>query len=317
VGPSLQDLTSQQSQGFDGPPALSMDTARVQLSHSPIDDNTVPAPSDDETLELWPVPAPSDDLISQSDLPESDLSDVDEQDCGSSAAPTTRPVIDRVVRYSERLRHYTPSRSAIHQLVTRAFAYADLRTNAEVAAAWGRRALPDGIPSTVVSAHNEELASFSYDLAAMATARMHTMRPRRLNSLRIARLSIDNPERARLLDLAHGMEIWTPPGFYPNSSVPDGRPPIRSLYRRARPAVDALLYQWVEQGLAFTFSLTHAERIRGLHLSPAHWAIKHGKDSGRALIDPTDRSSKHPVLNSDAVAEWAAGRYGVIEHPTI
>jgi hypothetical protein len=60
-----------------------------------------------------------------------------------------------------------------------------------------------------------------------------------------------------------------------------------------------------------------AERIPGIHFSPAHWAENAGKEQGRPLIDSTDASSENPVLNTAFVKEAADAACGQIYHPTI
>ena len=56
--------------------------------------------------------------------------------------------------------------------------------------------------------------------------------------------------------------------------------------------------------------------INVVHYSPAHWARKAGKKSGRCIFDSSD--SKHGIpLNSEEARLQLEGLYGVIEHPTL
>jgi hypothetical protein len=206
---------------------------------------------------------------------------------------------------------------AIVALIKEAFALADIAYTAEVAAAWGEENFKEGIPRETVLAHEQELATWNGDFDAMIERRLAGLRRGRLNEERIARLHASNPEIERLRDLADGMTVETPPGFYPNGDRPEARPPLRKLYQRTHLAVDKMLYDLVRAGLAVILTSSTAFTIPGLHLSPAHWAPKAGKEHGRPLIDSTDASSEHPVLNSDYVSQWASDYFGEISHPTI
>lgn len=208
-------------------------------------------------------------------------------------------------------------RHKVHALLQEAFAVADVPYTAEVAAAWGEDNFPGGIPTEVVEAHEEELRATNNDFDEVVRRRLERMRPDRLNGERVHRLDPGNPERERLLDLAEGIMVETPPGFYPNGQRAEERPPLRHLYKRTHKAVDKMIYDLVQSGLALVLTAATAYDIGGLHVSPAHWAPKAGKAHGRPLIDSTDANSPYPVLNSAAVSKWAQEYFGEIRHPTI
>ena len=224
---------------------------------------------------------------------------------------------DRVAQYSKNLWAVAADATAITALLHEAYELADLSYNADVAAQWGKEELPGGIPEDIVREHEDLLRANEGDFMKMAAGRLAEIHPSRMNHDRIARLSPDNPEIAKLQVLAEGMPVDTPEGFYPNGRISGGKPKLRKLYHRAHQAVDALLYKLVEARLAFVLTVQAALTIHGIHFSPAHWAVKPTKKSGRALIDSTDKTSRYPVLNSKEVAEQAAERWGRIQHPTI
>jgi hypothetical protein len=203
--------------------------------------------------------------------------------------------------------------------VDAAYRLMDLQYTIDEAIKWGEEVFAEGIPPATVDRHEQELRDVGGDFDALVAARLAALRPARLNHDRVARLSQDNPERDKMLDLADGIEVVTPPGHYTNGGLPEQRPPLRKLYQRAHKAVDRLFYDLVEAGLAILLWAPTAFAIPGLHLSPAHWAPKAGKRHGRPLIDSTDASSKFPLtrLNGDSVAEWADQYYGPVRHPTI
>jgi hypothetical protein len=201
-------------------------------------------------------------------------------------------------------------------IVTEAFEMADVPFNAEVAAEWGRKEFPEGIPREIVSSHEAELAEHG-DFERMARARFRQLHDGRLNKTRVESLSKDNPEREKVLELTEGIVVETDPEFVPNGNDPATRPPLRALYTKAHKAVDKLVWDMVAAGLAVIFGAATAFGIPGLHLIPAHWAPKQGKACGRAVIDATAASSGRVSLNSKHVSDWATTHFGELKHPTI
>jgi len=207
--------------------------------------------------------------------------------------------------------------AAVRALVDEAYAVADVPFNAAVAARWGMENFPGGIPSSFIDECTRlfEAAGSCYE--TMAARRLEELRPRRLNADRVGGLSPGNPEIPRLLVLAEGMVVPLPSGFTPNGSSAATRPPLRELYRRTHQAVDCKFFEMAAAGLAFVLPMSLAERIDGIHFSPAHWAVKQGKACGRPIIDSSDRSAVTSVLNSREVAVAAAEVWADIELPTI
>lgn len=205
----------------------------------------------------------------------------------------------------------------VQSLLHEAYRLADLSFNAQAAAEWGEQELPGGIPAEVVAEHTALLRRHGGDFTAMAAERLAHMSTARLSHDRVRLLTPTNPEIPFLHVLVDGMPVDLPDGFFPNSSPTAERPPLRKLYITAHKAVDALLFKLVDLGWAFVLPLEIASAIPGIHFSPAHWAVKPAKQSGRAIVDSTDCTSKFPVLNSPAVALAAERRFGKIVHPTI
>ena len=210
-----------------------------------------------------------------------------------------------------------PSHEAVVSLLHEAYHLADLAYNAQTAAAWGEKELPGGIPRSTILEHERLLAHHGGNFHAMATERLQDMTAERMSHDRVDRLSPTNPELELLHGLVEGMPVDLPEGFYPNSSPGASRSPLRQLYRTAHKAVDALLYKLAALGWAFVLTMDSALTIPGIHFSPAHWAVKPAKQSGRAIVDSTDCTSLYPVLNSPTVAAAAEARFGRIIHPTI
>jgi hypothetical protein len=141
--------------------------------------------------------------------------------------------------------------------------------------------------------------------------------PDRLNSSRIeAVISADNPERARLLDLAQGIRVPLPSGFIPNGQ--GARPQLRSKYKRAHPVVNKLYHELHDAGLAFYLPIDVATReVIGSNFSLAEWVEQAAKQQGRQLIDPSDEALGPAKLNGPEVRDAVNELYGEIHHPTI
>ena len=219
--------------------------------------------------------------------------------------------------HARRLLRTVLTEGEVTELAREAVRIASVPFNAGVAARWGEVHFPDGIPSDFVDdcVRLFEEAGGVYE--EMAERRLVAMRPGRLNETRVRRLSPGNPEVERLLDLAAGMVVPLPSGFVSNGGSALTRPRLRKLYLQTHRAVDCKFFEMASAGLAFVLPMEVAERIPGIHFSPAHWAVKQGKECGRPIIDSSDRSASTSVLNHREVAEAAVEIWAAIELPTI
>ena len=148
----------------------------------------------------------------------------------------------------------------------------------------------------------------------MVRRRLKILSPNRLNRQRVAGLREDNPERALMNDLADGMRVHLPEGFFPNGEKQ--QTPLRATYVSVAPAVNKMLGDVVEQKLAFILSGDSARKyVPRMHLGKAHWTKKKGKPSGRPLSDLTFVDGT--PLNTPDTSAAAAMYYGDIVHPTI
>ena len=115
----------------------------------------------------------------------------------------------------------------------------------------------------------------------------------------------------KLLSLAEGMHVYTPPS-YKSSPLP---PPIRQLYSTLSSCVNKLVFkEWEAQRL---FILpTDSIVDLGVHYSPFHWTVNKGKPSGRCLVDYSDNSNGD-ALNGPEALEWGHTHIGKIIHPSL
>lgn len=204
--------------------------------------------------------------------------------------------------------------SNITDIVQEAYRANDTNYNIQDAVKWA-----DGftIPKDAIANDYGLLRAAGLSFDKMVEIRFRQLLFSRLNRDRIeATISADNPDKARLLDLANGMQVPVPTGFIPNGQ--SQRPPMRKAYRTAHSAVNKLNHETWKEGLAFYLPLSVAQHlIIGCHLSPAHWTSKKDKVSGRPLIDPTDDSIPNSVLNGPEIRDRATALWAPIEHPTI
>ena len=161
----------------------------------------------------------------------------------------------------------------------------------------------------------KDLRSFeeaNRDFELMVRTRLEALQSSRLNLERIAGLSVDNPERELLCDLAVGMRVPIPVGFTPNGT--GVLTPLRTSYLMVHQAVNRMVGETVARGLGFLLPKDLAiETIPRLHLCTAHWAQKRGKKSGRPIGDMTYVDGT--PLNTDETTKEAEEIYGPIRHP--
>ena len=230
---------------------------------------------------------------------------------------TDSELLNKVIHYSKVYIGSTLLEKDIKDLVRKSFENADLNYGFEEAAKWGMEVFPDDIPPSKINEHVDLLSKHNGDFRAMAKERLESILPTRLNYNRISGLQENNPERDLLFKLADGMHVFLDPNFTPNGSSAETRPPLREKYKQTHLAVNFTLYKLVMGGLAFLLPMAVAQKIPGIHFSPAHWAPKKGKKQGRPIIDSTDSSSLRPVLNTPSVKLMADDACGVIKHPTL
>ena len=115
--------------------------------------------------------------------------------------------------------------------------------------------------------------------------------------------------------VTEGIHIITDPRFVANPE----RGKIPAAYTSAHKAVDAMLRQAREKGLAVMVTV-EAAKAAGVHLQNNSWTTKKGKVQGRPVVNGTGVSCKsgpQMALNKVWVKEKAALRWGAINHPTL
>lgn len=170
-------------------------------------------------------------------------------------------------------------------------------------------------PEEMLKSDERCLQAAQLDFVAMVRRRLITLEPSRLNRERANGLSIDNPERELVMELAtKGMFVPLPIGFKPNGQ--SATAPLRKSYLKVHEAVNRMLADTVQRRLAFLLPKDVALRyVPGLHLGTAHWAPKKGKASGRPIGDLS--FVEGVPLNSEEATAAAEAHYGKIKHPTI
>lgn len=148
----------------------------------------------------------------------------------------------------------------------------------------------------------------------MVKTRLEALQSSRLSLERIREMSVDNPEKDLLCDLAVGMRVPLPVGFVPNGT--GVLTPLRTSDLKVHQAVNKMVGETVSQGLGFVLPKELAiKSIPRLHLCTAYWTQKRGKKSGRPIGDMTYVDGT--ALNTDETTKVAEDIYGPIRHPTI
>jgi len=200
------------------------------------------------------------------------------------------------------------------ELVSSSFGRADARV-------WGLQTLPNDFPTDIADKDNAHLIRCNFDIIKMAKEKQQALLPSRLNISRIKIVCDESliPDKDKndflklkkiLLDFAdEGVEIPTPTDFTPSNISP----PTRKSYAECFPAVHALLFEFIEKGLAIVIDADHAARIppNTLHLGNSMgWAVKANKASGRQTGDLL-------TLNFDEGKAWCSNQWGPVEFPSI
>jgi hypothetical protein len=204
--------------------------------------------------------------------------------------------------------------SELREVIEEAYEMSDEDFREQAAADWGRGfAWPDD-----VGLRDESLAEeHGFDIERMARAHQASRASERLSRERIEEwVPAEDPDRQRLLSLAEGMAVLTSDNF-----EPAGDPPrMRALYLKVKNAVNKMLFEIWEEGLAFIVTKDTADKMAALHgpwqYNAVSWAPKKGKPQGRHICDSSDPSAG-VALNSEEAARKLESMYGPIEHPTL
>ena len=162
-------------------------------------------------------------------------------------AGTVRVDRDQVRKVCECMRRVFPeagvSEGELLVIAEEAYRAADRNYGIEVAIKWGEDFVWD---KDVASRDLVKLKRNNYDIGAMTQEHHSNMAKDRLSVERIeAWVSPDDPDRARLVDLAHGMRVISDDEFAPNNRAPRQR----SLYKRAQKPVNKLFQEMWKLGL--------------------------------------------------------------------
>ena len=198
----------------------------------------------------------------------------------------------------------------VRGVIREAFTTVDGLYGEQEAAQWG-----EGFewPPGVYERDAQLAIEADYDLEGMVARQHQGMTTERLSAERVCKwVPVTDPDYARMLLLADGMRVVRGEDFMPNGKPP----PMRNLYKKVHKAVNKVQAKLWMDGLVFLLPREVADKCGPLHYSPAHWAPKVGKKSGRCIFDSSDGKFSAP-LNSDEARLELERLYGAIEHPTL
>jgi hypothetical protein len=206
------------------------------------------------------------------------------------------------------------SRNSVRDIVEEAYKSTDGNYGLAQALEWANGFR---VPQEALDSDMRLFQASNRDFDRMVARRLKLLHNTRFNRERVAAvISPENPELARLLDLADGMQVPLPTGFRPNGQRE--RPPLRAKYIQAHTVVNKLYHDSHKAGLAFYLPIDIATReVIGSNFIPAHWTPNKDKVQGRALIDGSDDTVVDSTLNGPEVRDKANDLWGVIQHPTI
>jgi hypothetical protein len=205
--------------------------------------------------------------------------------------------------------------------VEEAASYADTQYVMADALKWAldRDGVPFRVPQEAIDSDYKLFMAHMRDFGSMAKRRFTQIRASRLNSDRISKvISPDNPDLARLIDLAEGIRVTTPAMFTPNGQ--GVRPKLRKNYLLAHSVVNKLFHDLHEEGLAFYLPMNVALQVPGCHFIASDLVIDGKKLKGRPTIDPqrqSDAALPEHAMNAPDVREAVTEIYGEINHPTL
>ncbi|KAJ1411903.1 hypothetical protein B484DRAFT_455519 [Ochromonadaceae sp. CCMP2298] len=161
------------------------------------------------------------------------------------------------------------------------------------------------------------------DLVEMARRCIEARKERRCNLARVrACISVDNPERALLLQFAaEGVDVrpLLPPEFVPNGPVHASWPRLSGTYARAPRLVNALLSKAFHvPGLAVILPRARITDWGGCNVSTSGWAPKPtGPDPKTGVWAPNNgRPTFNPkLMNVPATKISADAAWGEVHHP--
>ena len=202
-------------------------------------------------------------------------------------------------------------KDTLEELARDAIASADGNYGIQEAVRW---AAGFEFPQDLVDSDMRLFRAAQLDFSAMVRMRLRKIGGARMSAHRVELLRADNPERARLFDIAKGMRVPLPVGFVPNGK--GNHTSLRPAYVEVHQAVDRMLADLHAQGLAFCLPKAEAiALIDGLHLGKASWTPKKGKASGRCIGDMSFCDGT--PLNCEESKQIAESWWGRIELPTI
>jgi hypothetical protein len=155
------------------------------------------------------------------------------------------------------------------------------------------------------------------NLEAMIRERRRKTAATRLNMSRVAAsICTNNPEYAKLQALAqHGVEVSRvlPKSFKPTGGNPRNWPPQRPTYVKASTAVNRLLSDFHNPGIAIILPTAEIHRLQNrdaCNIFTSSWAPKGDSVKGRPTADPTTMNGEETKANASAL-------WGKVSHPTI
>ena len=225
--------------------------------------------------------------------------------------------IDSILDWTRRFfPEVTMVESSVRALIAEVYSIGSWVFGAEKAREW---AGDFTIPPESVEKDVAEFNECNQDFRLLVERRRALLQPLRLNEERVLScISMDNPDRDRLLLLARGMPLLESEDYV--GCKWEERPPLGRTFLDASAAVEKMFYKdfWSE-GLAILLTEKEVSIMPKLGLCLAGWAKKLGKECGRPITNGSGRRSmiQEQYLNSPYTKARANEVFGTIHHPVI
>ena len=250
----------------------------------------------------------------ESEINEQYISDSDDED--DCRREKTRKVIKLMKEYFGETE--LPEEAAT-KLIDKCFQECDRVISEEAAVEWSKdsNGTPFELTTTICNDDEKELLEVGGNLRKLVEKKQQRLAEDRFSTARVIEcVPRENPEFARLMDIAGGVELVVREDFQP-SNIP--REPLRQSYMRVHQAVNKTLVKAHGEGLNIMLPMKDLVGQEDSNFIAMHWAPNYPRPEGRTITDSSKSRSMKPewAVNSDEGKEKMKLRWGELTFPTI
>lgn len=243
-------------------------------------------------------------------------SDIESEDEGDSRGGKTRKVIKLMKDY---FGEAGLEELDINNLIDECFQACDRVVGEAAAVEWSKdsKGIPFKLDIEICAEDISELQKVGGDLRKLVEVKQQRLAEDRFSVARVlACVPRDDPDFARLIDIAGGVELVVREDFEP-SNRPRG--PLRQSYLRVQGAVNKTLSKSHEEGLNIMLPMGNLCGKPKVNFISIHWAENGEKPEGRTISDSSVGRNMRPewAVNSKEGKEKMKIRWGELVFPSI